>query len=127
MNELNKRRLIHKVSYLVLFIAICYGVYYTTRRQRIKRSEYRYCVGKITGNYYSGNTYGKEVIYHYNNTLYVNHCASQFCKNLNIGERYIIKIYLEDPYVFDVLNLKVYDTSLVAPVNGWKTIPLLKY
>lgn len=73
---------------------------------KIKEGKYRYTVGVIRGNENRGQASGKSIEYCLNGNTYEGFCSSPFCKRTKVGETYFLRVFLEDPNVFDVIEYR---------------------
>ena len=89
-----------------------------------KHSKFRYTVVELTGFYFKGNVNGKEIRYSLNGTDYIDHCGDQNCKNAKLRDKYFIKVYLDDPEVFDIMWTHKIKNVDSIPKTGWGQLPV---
>ena len=109
------------VFFIVVAIATLPTIVY--RAFIISKSEFRYTVVKFTDNYHTGKSHGKKIHYSINRSAYESHCGSNECRNARIGDIYLIKVYLDDPDVFEILFFYKVNPEVVVPDEGWLSVP----
>lgn len=86
-------------------------------------SEYRFSIVTIGKYYHEGDVRGKYILYSLNGSLYKDHCRGKRCVNTTEGERYLVKVFLSDPEIFEILFDKRVKSNLSVPLAGWEVIP----
>jgi hypothetical protein len=89
-----------------------------------KHSKFRHTVVELTDFYFKGKVNGKEIRYSLNGVDYIDHCGDQKCKNAKLRDKYFIKVYLDDPEIFEIMwNYKVKTVDSI-PKTGWGQLPV---
>jgi|688.fasta_scaffold1097044_1 hypothetical protein len=111
----------------LLLAIVVYWLSSVIHLEKVKRnSEFVFTIAEISDFYHQGITNGKEITYFINNKKFVNHCGSMQCKRTKIGERYLIKVFNDDPEVYEIIYTIKVKPVIVAPIDGWKSIPMLQ-
>ncbi|MFM8914483.1 MAG: hypothetical protein ACKOE6_16420 [Flammeovirgaceae bacterium] len=106
---------------MVLLLISIYWFADIVHTENIKRnSKFAYTIAEITDYYHKGVTNGKELTYHLGERKIVSHCM---CTRAKIGDRYLVKVFLEDQEVFEILFHMKVPKKWKAPANGWESIP----
>ena|SRR5688572_18516067 len=100
------------------------GLYFIKDKRTRDNSDFRYTIVELTDYYHQGDTRGKEIKYRLNGVIYKDHCSGDKCINAEIGTSYIIKVYLDDPEIFEILWTKRVTGIDSIPETGWKEIPI---
>ena len=124
MNEKQPWKLKTKLQLVFLFgvaIFVIFDFSYTIWTKR--NSQFRYTVVELTDLYIKGRVHGKEIRYQLNGETYVDHCSDAKCRGGKIGDKYFIKVYLEDPEVFEIIWTNKVNLADSVPREGWIQIP----
>jgi hypothetical protein len=120
----NNRKSIIVYAALFLFVLVIWltSVIYW---EKVKRnSKFVFTIAEISDFYHQGNVNGKEVTYYLYNKKFVDHCGSTECKRAEIGARFLVKVFEDDPEVFEIIFSFEIKKGIVAPKDGWKTFPV---
>ena len=123
-----QKKILIGVSAIVLLVWLLVSISEIHYLIGVKNGEVRYSVAEIKDHYYQGEVIGKIIEYSFRGQIYRTLCANQICKKSKLGERYFIKLYIDDPDVFDIVESK-YDANKIVkvPYEGWRTIPVTKF
>jgi hypothetical protein len=119
------KKIIQLLASIVLLIGVVLTLRYATEVSNVKAGEFRYSIVEIKDHYYQGEVIGKIVMYRFKGKVYQNHCATQLCKGSKIGDKYYARIFLKDPNIFEMVNVR--PSTADAPHDGWRTIPKSKF
>ncbi len=112
-------------TYTIFLLSVLVVIFRTaTHRYLIrKNSQYRYTIVEFIDRYHQGDVRGWNVRYSLNGVEYLDHCSDNDCFKCSKGNRFIIKVYLEDPEVFDIIYTIKALPNETAPEAGWEVLP----
>jgi hypothetical protein len=65
---------------------------------------------------------GKVIEYSIGGQTYKLECLSSYCRDTNIRDKLLLKIYRDDPRTYDIVYDVEFDQTKVPPSTGWKSI-----
>ena len=71
-------------------------------------------------------SHGKFIEYSLNGQTYKLECVSRKCRDTNIGDKLLLKIYIDDPTTYDIIYDVKFDQTKTPPLTGWKSIEDIK-
>lgn len=106
-----------------LLLWICIVVYYNS--QKLKR-ESKISIGTVTKYKLYKLRYDYYYNFNVNNIKYIGAIHGESLKpNDVIGKRFYVRFYPLDPNISEILfDYPVSDSTIYAPVEGWKKLPL---
>jgi hypothetical protein len=108
---------------ILIGLLVTYGLYYLYIKST---SDYVYTTGTAWDIASSKSGIGKVIRYNYDNKYYEFDCLSNDCKRMKIGDKVLLKIYIDDPSAYDIIYDDKVDLSINPPTNGWKEIQDIK-
>ncbi|MEQ8533507.1 MAG: hypothetical protein RIB86_16750 [Imperialibacter sp.] len=89
----------------------------------VNNSEVRYTIGEILEKYSDSKGVGKKVIYRVGSEDIRVHCFSPQCKEATVGDRYVLKYYIDNPVFFEILFDHPITGRFEVPMDGWEQVP----
>jgi len=122
MMSLSKKKQNITTLSIIIGISIAAIVY----KYYIGTTSYVYSLGTIV-EFYKPAKGGKRVKFSYNFKGKEYEGTSNYSDyNIEEGEIYIIKIYIENPYLADILLDKPVNSNIKPPKEGWQEIPKIE-
>ena len=123
MNKEKQKQLLTTISVLFLIgLAVVTVATWTHDIQTKNNSKFRYTIVELTDYYHKGKVRGKEIRYSLNGVTYDDHCRDDNCEKAKVGDKYLIKVYLDDPKVFEIIWTNKITDSDSVPLTGWESI-----
>ena len=70
--------------------------------------------------------YGKKITYSFDGKRIEKNCVTQGCKNLIIGSKFVLKVWVLDPKIVEYYtNYKIH-RNVKMPTTGWRSFEELK-
>jgi len=91
------------------------------------KSEFVYTIGLVSN--FSArpkSSDGVVIKYTINNKTYQLECTSLKCQLMNLRDKVLLRIYLDDPSVYDIIYDHSKNLNSTPPVMGWKSIGEIK-
>ena len=121
---MNSTRLLTIGSILFLAIVGYFLIAEILHDQRVRAtSQFKYSIVEIVEDYHQGDVRGKKILYYLNDVQYKDHCRGHLCLKTKDGDRFIIKIYLDDPSIFTILYNKKLKRNYQGSTVGFEVIP----
>lgn len=89
------------------------------------QSEERYTVCEIVDKYVSAKDIGKRYEYYVEGKRFEGVCTSQECVDTEIGERFLIKFWIDKPEWTEIYFDRPVSQEVEVPSKGWKELPTL--
>lgn len=87
------------------------------------QSEIRYTVCEIKEVYVSSKDIGKKYLYSFKGKRYESTCTSQDCVRAQIGDRFLMKLWVNRPEWNQIFFDKPVVKGVKPPADGWKQAP----